>query len=93
MSAPAGTRQRAVSRVSRTGSGGIEREGLLGKEIKLDTGSGSVYLGLLSDVQALAGLAAIEMAMADLDYPIEPGAGVAAAQGWYRESASNPPRG
>ena len=50
------------------------------------------HLGLLSDVQALAGLSAIEMAMADLDYPIEPGAGVAAAQGWYRESASYPPR-
>jgi len=33
-------------------------------------------LGLLTDVMALSGLATIEMAMADLNYPIELGSGV-----------------
>jgi len=35
----------------------------------------------------LSGLAVIEMAMADLDYPITLGSGVAAAQAHYRATA------
>ncbi|NBC95000.1 MAG: aminotransferase class V-fold PLP-dependent enzyme [Deinococcus-Thermus bacterium] len=42
------------------------------------------HLGMLTDVQALAGLAAAEMVMADLGVAITPGAGVAAAQAHYR---------
>jgi alanine-glyoxylate transaminase/serine-glyoxylate transaminase/serine-pyruvate transaminase len=42
------------------------------------------HLGALSEAQALSGLAIIEMAMRDLGYPIVCGAGVAAAQEWYR---------
>ncbi|MCF6320512.1 MAG: aminotransferase class V-fold PLP-dependent enzyme [Rhizobiaceae bacterium] len=45
------------------------------------------HLGMLSDVLALSGVATIEMAMKDLDYPIELGAGVAAAQEYYRTTA------
>ena len=45
------------------------------------------HLGSMTDVMALSGIAAIEMAMKDLDYPIEPGAGVAAAQNYYRATA------
>lgn len=42
------------------------------------------HLGSLTDVMMLSGLATIEMAMADLDYPITLGSGVAAAQEYYR---------
>lgn len=42
------------------------------------------HLGSLTDVMVLSGLATIEMAMADLDYPIELGSGVAAAQEYFR---------
>lgn len=42
------------------------------------------HLGLMTDVMALSGIATMEMAMKDLDYPIELGAGVAAAQNYYR---------
>ncbi|MFT6916812.1 MAG: alanine-glyoxylate transaminase/serine-glyoxylate transaminase/serine-pyruvate transaminase [Motiliproteus sp.] len=45
------------------------------------------HLGALTDVMLLSGLAAIEMAMADLDYPIELGSGVRAAQEYYRKTA------
>ncbi|HET7315648.1 L-aspartate--glyoxylate aminotransferase BhcA [Salinisphaera sp.] len=41
------------------------------------------HLGDMTDVMALSGLAAAEMAMANLDYPIEMGSGVAAAQAYY----------
>ncbi len=41
------------------------------------------HLGSLTDVMVLSGLATIEMAMADLNYPIELGSGVAAAQHYY----------
>ncbi len=44
------------------------------------------HLGSLSDVMALSGIATIEMAMADLNYPIELGAGVRAAQEYYRST-------
>ena len=44
------------------------------------------HLGSLTDVMALSGLAALEMAMKDLDYPIELGTGVAAAQEFYRST-------
>ncbi len=44
------------------------------------------HLGALTDVLALSGIATIEMAMKDLDYPIELGTGVAAAQQYYRLS-------
>lgn len=42
------------------------------------------HLGSLTDVMVLSGLATIEMAMADLEYPIELGSGVAAAQDYFR---------
>ncbi len=42
------------------------------------------HLGSLTDIMALSGLAAIEMAMKDLGYPITLGSGVAAAQEYYR---------
>ena len=42
------------------------------------------HLGMITDVMVLGGLATIEMAMKDLDYPIELGSGVAAAQAYYR---------
>ena len=44
------------------------------------------HLGSLTDVMALSGIATIEMAMKDLDYPVELGTGVAAAQEYYRET-------
>ncbi len=44
------------------------------------------HLGALSDVMVLSGLAAIEMAMRDLNYPIELGSGLAAAQEYYRST-------
>lgn len=42
------------------------------------------HLGSLSDVLMLAGLATAEMCMADLGWPVKLGAGVAAAQDYYR---------
>ena len=45
------------------------------------------HLGALSDVMVLSGISTIEMAMADLDYPVELGSGVAAAQEYYRKTA------
>ena len=42
------------------------------------------HLGSLTDVMVLSGLATIEMAMADLNYPVEVGSGVIAAQHFYR---------
>jgi alanine-glyoxylate transaminase/serine-glyoxylate transaminase/serine-pyruvate transaminase len=46
------------------------------------------HLGSMTDVMALSGIAAIEMAMKDLNYPIELGSGVTAAQEYYRNSTS-----
>ncbi len=48
------------------------------------------HLGSLTDVMVLSGLATIEMAMADLDYPIELGSGVAAAQAYFRVGHATP---
>jgi alanine-glyoxylate transaminase / serine-glyoxylate transaminase / serine-pyruvate transaminase len=45
------------------------------------------HLGALTDVMVLSGLATIEMAMADLNYPITLGSGVAAAQEYFRKTA------
>ncbi|MCY4241618.1 MAG: aminotransferase class V-fold PLP-dependent enzyme [Rhodobacter sp.] len=45
------------------------------------------HLGSLTDVMALSGIAAVEMAMADLGYPIEIGSGTRAAQEHYRTTA------
>jgi alanine-glyoxylate transaminase/serine-glyoxylate transaminase/serine-pyruvate transaminase len=45
------------------------------------------HVGMLTDTIALSGIATIEMVMKDLDYPIELGSGVAAAQEFYRKSA------
>ncbi len=45
------------------------------------------HLGSLTDVMVLSGLASIEMAMADLDYPVTLGSGVRAAQEYYRTTA------
>ncbi len=50
------------------------------------------HLGSLTDVMVLSGLAAIEMAMADLNYPIRLGSGVAAAQDYYRQTHSHSAR-
>ena len=47
------------------------------------------HLGSLTDVMVLSGLAAIEMAMADLDYPISLGSGVAAAQDYFRKGSTH----
>ncbi|WP_435950840.1 L-aspartate--glyoxylate aminotransferase BhcA [Psychrobacter sp. DM8] len=44
------------------------------------------HLGSLTEVMVLAGLATIEMAMVDLDYPIKLGQGVTAAQEYYRNT-------
>lgn len=46
------------------------------------------HLGSLTDVMVLSGLATIEMAMKDLNYPITLGSGVAAAQEYYRKSSN-----
>ncbi len=46
------------------------------------------HLGSLTDVMALSGIATIEMAMKDLQYPVELGSGVAAAQEFYRATAT-----
>jgi alanine-glyoxylate transaminase/serine-glyoxylate transaminase/serine-pyruvate transaminase len=42
------------------------------------------HLGMLTDVMVLSGLAAAEMCMADLGWPVQLGSGVAAAQDHYR---------
>ncbi|WP_424831216.1 L-aspartate--glyoxylate aminotransferase BhcA [Ruegeria sp.] len=47
------------------------------------------HLGSLTDVMVLSGLATIEMAMADLNYPIKLGTGVAAAQDYFRNGSSD----
>lgn len=47
------------------------------------------HLGDMTEVMALSGLATIEMAMADLGYPIELGRGVAAAQQYYCDTAGS----
>ena len=44
------------------------------------------HLGSLTDVMVLSGLATIEMAMADLDYPVKLGSGVIAAQEDFRST-------
>lgn len=46
------------------------------------------HLGMLTDVAMLSGLACAEMCMADLGWPVALGSGVAAAQDYYRNSAS-----
>lgn len=46
------------------------------------------HLGATSEAMILAGLATIEMAMADLDYPITLGSGVAAAQSHFRAGSN-----
>ena len=46
------------------------------------------HIGMLTDVLALAGLATVEMCMADLGWPVKLGSGVAAAQDFYRNSAA-----
>ena len=45
------------------------------------------HLGSLTDAMMLSGLATIEMAMADLNYPVKLGSGVIAAQDYYRKTA------
>ncbi len=46
------------------------------------------HLGALTEPMALAGLATVEMAMKDLNYPLELGAGVVAAQEFYRSGST-----
>jgi alanine-glyoxylate transaminase / serine-glyoxylate transaminase / serine-pyruvate transaminase len=48
------------------------------------------HLGDLNEVSCLAALAAAEMALADAGAAIEPGAGVAAAQSYYRAAIADP---
>ncbi len=45
------------------------------------------HLGSMTDVMALSGIATVEMGMADLNYPVELGSGVRAAQEYYRRTA------
>lgn len=45
------------------------------------------HLGSMTDVMALAGVAAAEMAMVDLGFPVKLGSGVAAAQEHFRSTA------
>ncbi len=45
------------------------------------------HLGAMTDVMALSGIATVEMAMADLGYPVESGSGTRAAQEFYRRTA------
>jgi alanine-glyoxylate transaminase/serine-glyoxylate transaminase/serine-pyruvate transaminase len=47
------------------------------------------HLGSLTDVMVLSGLATIEMAMADLNYPITLGSGVSAAQDYFRATRAD----
>lgn len=47
------------------------------------------HLGSLSDVMALSGLTTIEMAMADLGYPVALGSGTTAAQEYYRTTSGH----
>ena len=51
------------------------------------------HLGMLTDVQALSGIACAEMVMADLGMGIALGSGTAAAQDVYRRSAGAPALG
>ena len=46
------------------------------------------HLGMLTDAMMLSGLAVAEMCMADLDWPVKLGSGVAAAQEYYRKTAA-----
>ncbi len=46
------------------------------------------HLGSMTDVMALSGIATAEMVMADLDFPITLGSGVAAAQTYYRSTGN-----
>jgi alanine-glyoxylate transaminase / serine-glyoxylate transaminase / serine-pyruvate transaminase len=48
------------------------------------------HLGMMTDVMALSGVATVEMAMADLGFPVRLGSGVAAAQQHYRETSGAP---
>jgi len=45
------------------------------------------HLGMMTETMALSGIATIEMAMKDLNYPIELGSGVIAAQQFYQAQA------
>ena len=45
------------------------------------------HLGAMTDVMALSGIATVEMAMADLGYPVELGSGTRATQEFYRRTA------
>jgi alanine-glyoxylate transaminase/serine-glyoxylate transaminase/serine-pyruvate transaminase len=47
------------------------------------------HLGSLTDTMVLSGLATMEMAMADLNYPVTLGSGVAAAQDYLRKSRAS----
>lgn len=44
------------------------------------------HLGSMTDIMALSGLCAMEMAMRDLNYPFEMGSGIVAAQDYYRQT-------
>ena len=50
------------------------------------------HLGAMRDVLALSGIATVEMAMADLGCPVEPGFGTRAAKEYYRLTARPAPR-
>ena len=65
---------------------GIGLGDLAGKSFRIG------HLGAMTDALALCGLATVEMAMKDLDYPILLGSGVAAAQDYYRTTTTCPER-
>ena len=46
------------------------------------------HLGLISEIQLLSGIAGAEMAMRDIGIPVEAGSGVAAAEEYYRQTAT-----
>lgn len=46
------------------------------------------HLGRISEIQLLSGIAGAEMAMRDIGIPVEAGSGVAAAEEYYRQTAT-----
>ncbi|MDE0530553.1 MAG: aminotransferase class V-fold PLP-dependent enzyme [Albidovulum sp.] len=73
-------------------SGKLVRHAAEKYEVAFGVGLGEVagkifrigHLGSLTDVMAISGIAAAEMAMVDLGYPVSLGSGVSAAQEYFR---------
>lgn len=73
---------RAVTAYGMSFGGGLGQ--LAGKVFRIG------HLGALSEPLVLSGIATIEMAMADLAFPIKLGSGVAAAQDYFTGAAAKP---